>query len=106
MGLRVPPASPTPGAARDRPRRRRVLSNNQFTGEFPAELCDLRICEVQTGNPYLFPESCETVNCCDLDDMDCPVEDDDFYIIYAADAAAAAGLAALAAALAGVVMLA
>jgi hypothetical protein len=63
--LRVPPASPTPGAARDRPWRRRALDRNQITGTFPRALCDVQTCVANSGNSLVAP--CGTTGCCDLE---------------------------------------
>ncbi|KAH8056575.1 hypothetical protein JL722_7413 [Aureococcus anophagefferens] len=61
-GLRVPPASPTPGAARDRPSA--YLEDNKITGTFPLALCDAEHCSAKSGNDLVAP--CGTTGCCDL----------------------------------------
>ena len=63
--LRVPPASPTPGAARTGPRRRRYLYDNEIDGTFPSDLCEVQYCQANAGNPDLVAP-CGTEKCCDL----------------------------------------
>ena len=132
--LRVPPAPPTPARRATAHRRRRYLAGNEFAGTFPLALCDVAVCVANSGNDLVAP--CGTSGCCDLDDGETcsssgggeptttttkstttsptqptttttkstttsptPADSE-------SDPAAAADLAALAAALAGVVMLA
>ena len=86
----LPPRPRRPARRATAPRRRRDLRNNEITGTFPVEACGVKYCTANYGNNLVAPRG--TPGCCDLSEE--------------SDAAAAAGLAALAAALAGVVMLA
>ena len=87
-----------------------IRDSNKITGTFPLALCDVQTCSAKDGNDLVAP--CGTTGCCDLDDGETcsssgggepttptPADSE-------SDEAAAADLAALAAALAGVVMLA
>ena len=87
-----PPRPRRPARRPINPWRRRWLYDNEITGTFPVALCDVDYC-CAYGNNLFAPRG--TPGCCDLSEA-----------LRESDAAAAAGLAALAAALAGVVMLA
>ena len=58
------------------PRRRRYLENNQITGTFPVEACDVAWygCGAKAGNPGLVAP-CGTEKCCDWESIErlaCP----------------------------------
>ncbi|KAH8095309.1 hypothetical protein JL720_2600 [Aureococcus anophagefferens] len=61
--LRVLPASPTPGAPRDRPSAS-LENNNKISGTFPPELCGVATCQANAGNDLVAP--CGSTGCCDL----------------------------------------
>ena len=87
-----PPRPRRPARRATAPRPRRYLYGNEIAGPIPLALCDVQDCSAYVNNLFA-PRG--TPGCCDLSEA-----------LRESDAAAAAGLAALAAALAGVVMLA